>query len=59
MQSLLFSMKQLLMLMIRTVTSYNSYIVVRINMIPPDTEGRLTYSFNLSLNLFISILECC
>lgn len=59
MHSLSFSMKQLLMLIIRKVTSYNSYVVVRINMIPPDTEGHLTCSFNLSFNLFISTLECC
>ena len=40
-------MKQLLTLTIRTVTWYNSYVVVRINMIPPDTEGHLTYSLVL------------
>ena len=43
-----FSMKQLLVLIIWTVTSYNSYVVVGINMIPLDTEScHLTYSLVL------------
>ena len=48
MQRLLFSMKQLLTLIVRTVTSYNSYVVVGINMIPPDIEScHLPYSLVL------------